>query len=207
MRAVSKEHWNGNQVCAIDLETTGLDPSIHEIWQICVLPLDANFNIRKEIIPFYIVIKPEFPETASPKALSRKKLLHVCEIGFDSNSVKDMLVEWMKKLDLPCTAYGTPKKIIPLGHNYAFDKSFLQKWLGVEWYQDLFDYHYNDTMISAMFLNQCFAEKAEPIPFPHVGLSDVCSTLKIKNEKPHDALYDCMATAEAYQKMTRFSIV
>ena len=44
-------HLNGNILCAVDVETTGLEVGFHEIWQIAVLPLDSNIKPNKDILP------------------------------------------------------------------------------------------------------------------------------------------------------------
>ena len=50
----SMQHWNGNQLCVVDVETTGLDLFWHEIIQLCILPLDSDINPRTDVSPFYI---------------------------------------------------------------------------------------------------------------------------------------------------------
>ena len=67
-------HWNGHQLCAIDTETTGLDPNYNEIIQICILPLDSNIKPRKDVFPFYIEIVPDHPERASPEVAYHRRI-------------------------------------------------------------------------------------------------------------------------------------
>ena len=52
-------HWNGHRMCAIDLETTGLNPRRHEIVQIAVIPVTHDLVIDKTVMPFVAIIKPE----------------------------------------------------------------------------------------------------------------------------------------------------
>lgn len=204
----SMQHHNGNQVCVIDTETTGLDPLWHEIIQICILPLDANLEIRKDVIPFYVDLIPDHPERIDKEAMkvNRLKIAEIGKKGFNRDAAVDMLEGWIKKLGLPCTKYGTSKKIIPLGHNFAFDMGFMKKWLSIDVYNDFFDYHYIDTMIAANYLNDKAAMHAERVPFSKISLTYMCSTLKIKNEKAHDALHDCIATAEVYRKILNLDL-
>src|SRR4029077_8974982 len=105
------QHLNGNLLAAIDIETTGLDPKIHEIIQICILPLNSQIQPLKEILPFYIDMAPGRPESIDPQALSVSKL-ELCRImqqGFDQFKGADLLDSWFDKLDL---AIG--KRISPL---------------------------------------------------------------------------------------------
>lgn len=203
MSSKSMQHWNGDQVCVIDTETTGLMASFHEMIQIAILPLDADLMPRKDVIPFYIEIRPDHPERASKKAMEINKLTFakIAQRGFDREKAKDMLREWIEKLGLPVTTYGTPKRIIPLGQNYGFDKGFLMHWLGIDMYDEFFHYHYRDTMIAAGYLNDRAAMHGNPVPFSKINLQYLCSTLKIPRERSHDALEDCVATAQVYRRM------
>lgn len=198
------EHWNGSQMCVIDTETTGLDPYWHEIIQICILPLDSNIKPRKDVLPFYIEIRPDFPERIDPEAMTVNKL-DACKIatrGFDREKAKDMLRDWIDKLDLPFTKSGSyRKRIIPLGQNYAFDRAFILRWLGVHEYNEFFDYHYKDTMIAAHYLNDRAAMHGEAVPFAKVNLSWLANKLNVQNERAHDALSDCVTTAEVYRRL------
>jgi DNA polymerase III epsilon subunit-like protein len=196
-------HWNGHQLCVIDTETTGLDPYYCEMIQIAIVALDSDIKPRQDIVPFYIDIKPEHPERIEKGALEINKinLKRIMSHGFDKYKAIDLLEEWMKKLDLPVTSAGTPKKILPLGQNFGFDRGFMQMWLGRAQYDEWFHYHYKDTMIAAAFLNDRAAMKAEKVPFSKISLSWLCNVLKVHRERSHDALQDCLATAEVYRKL------
>lgn len=200
----SMVHHNGNQTCVIDTETTGLDAHYHEIIQICILPIDSNFLPRNDVNPFYIEIKPEYPERADPKALSVNKLsfAKIAQRGFSKDKATDLLEGWINKLKLPYTKYGTRKKIRPLGHNYAFDRDFIIRWLGIDLYNEWFDYHYADTMIAANFLNDKAAMHGENTPYPKINLTYIANILNVPNHKAHDSLNDCAVTAEVYKKLT-----
>jgi DNA polymerase III epsilon subunit-like protein len=207
MTAKSMVHWNQNQLCAIDVETTGLDPFFHEICQICILPLDANIIPRRDVLPFYIELKPDFPERIDPLAMTvtRQSLVKITRRGFDKEAAKDMLLDWKEKLKLPLTKYGTPKMILPLAHNWPFDRGFIQNWLGTSMFGEIFFGLYRDTMTAALYLNDRAAMHAEKVPFSKVNLAWVAKTLNVKHPKAkaHDALVDCTTTAACYREMLR----
>lgn len=205
----SMVHWNGNQLCAIDCETTGLDPSIHELIQICILPLDSDIKPRQDVIPFYMELKPENPECMSIGAFKTHGIdIHkICTEGMDRMKAVDLLEEWIKKLDLPTSRGGYPKKVMPLGQNYSFDKSFMLNWLGFSTYEDMFFYHYRDTMISALFLNDHAAVHGEDVPFKKVSLSWLAKQTNTPLERAHDALQDCLATAGVYRNLIHRGLV
>jgi len=201
--ADSMKHLNGNLLCAIDTETTGLDPFKNEICQICILPLDSQIEPLKSVNPFYIEIKPDNLDAIDPKAMSvnRLTMAKIAERGFDRDKAADLLQEWVDGLNLPQTNYGTPCKILPLGQNYTFDKHFILAWLGHDYYDQLFHYHYRDTMTSAGFLDDRSSFAAEKCPFGKCNLKWLATKLDVQFDGAHDALQDCLATAKVYRKM------
>jgi DNA polymerase III epsilon subunit-like protein len=176
-----------------------------EIIQICILPLDNNIEPIRTIMPFYIEIKPEHPERVKKEAMSVNMLdlATICNRGFDRMHAIDLLEQWINKLGLPYTKFSSRKKIAPLGQNYCFDKGFISAWLGDKHYNELFDYHYRDTMIAANFLNDrsSFLAPGELVPFSKVNLTWLAKTLSVQNDRAHDALQDCLTTAQVYKKM------
>jgi DNA polymerase III epsilon subunit-like protein len=199
----SMQHWNEHQLCAMDVETTGADPHYHEICQIAILPLDSNIQPRKDVMPFYIDIIPEHPNRIDPAAVTVTKLTmkKILERGHDKFAAQDLLEQWSESLGLRYTRGGIRKRIMPLGHNYAFDKQFIQRWLGSEAYSDLFDGRYRDTMTSALFINDSAACHAESVPYSKANLTWLANHHKIPIDGAHDALQDCIATAEVYRKL------
>lgn len=148
-------------------------------------------------------MKIECPERIDPEAIKVNKidLNNVQLRGFDKEKAKDMLRDWIIKLRLPVSKYGNPNKIRPLGQNYAFDRDFIIRWLGIEMYNEFFDYHFADTMATAIYLNDRAAMHAQPIPYPRVNLTRLADIHHIEYEKKHNALSDCLCTAAVYKKM------
>ena len=199
----SMQHWNNDQMCAIDIETTGLDCAYHEIWQICILPLNNKIEPRRDIIPLYIKIAPDYEERIDwTDVLNKSKIKSALRNGMDKRKAADLLIDYIRtRLDLGTTKYGTSKRIIPLGHNYSFDKGFIEQWLDPLVYNELFDVRIRDTMLIANFLNDLANFKAEKVPFEKVQLSWISNNLNIKTIGPHDALVDCLTTAKVYKEM------
>lgn len=206
---LSIQHMNGDQCVAIDIETTGLDSCWHEIIQIAMVPLDANFRVRQDVLPFYINMMCESPERVSEEALriNGKKMSKITTQGHDREAAREMLIEWVEKLGLPMSSNGFPKRIVPLGHNYAFDMGFIKSWLGEETYNFHFNHHYRDTMITANYLNDQAATHAEVVPFSYVKLTWLCKKMNVLNDRAHDALSDAAATAEVYRKMCQYGLM
>ena len=206
---LTMQHWNSNLMCAIDVETTGLNPFFHELIQVAILPLDCNLDIRKDVPAFCINMRPDFPERTDKNALAvtRKKLKDILNTGHAPEVAKDLLMDWVEKLNLPLNKSGFNRcKIFPLGHNYSFDLQFLKQWL-VDEYDDIFHGLYRDTMLSALYLNDRAGMHCERLLYPKVDLTYLCNCLKITRERSHDALQDCIATAAVYKRMVSEGLI
>lgn len=189
---------NGNVLAAIDFETTGRRAGYHEIIQIGIVPLNSDIRPLDGVRPFYTTVKPLYPERQERGAgyvhgLDINEIvLHAPEPG----RVQDLLIEWFAKLELP---FG--KVLVPLAHNWAFESAFLKEWLGVDLNDQLFHSHARDSMLYAISLNDRAAFAGEAAPFNRVGLGSLCRRLGISNDRPHDALSDCLAEAELYRAL------
>lgn len=56
-------------------------------------------------------------------------------------------------------------------------------------------------MTAALFVNDCTNFKSERIKYPKVNLAYLSNVLETKNLKAHDALQDCITTAECYRRL------
>lgn len=201
--AYSSVHLNGNLICAIDIETTGLEVGVHDIIQVCVMPLGPDLNPSKQYKMFHMKLQPKRLENADIKAdkvnkgLLTDALLH----GTDPDTACDLFDEWFTRLNLPVR-----KAIIPLAANWAgIDRDFLIEWLGGPLnFQKYFRNDFRDVMITALFLNDQADKFSEPIPFPKVNMGYLCGILGVRNPKAHDAVGDCWSTAQVYQRLLNY---
>lgn len=202
-KEIGMKHLAGHLLCVIDCETTGLIPGHHDIIQICVLPLNNKLKPRKDVMPFYMTMQPRRPENIDWKAMSINKL-QLCDImqrSMDAWKVADLFDEWFERLKLPMY-----RRIMVLGKNWPFDREFIKDWLGNESFFQFFDGRVRDLQSTTLFLNDRANFAAESSPFSEHKLSAVCTTLNVEYLDKHDALADCVATAEAYRKAIMLSL-
>lgn len=191
-------HTNGNLIAVVDVETTGLDYTKHDIWEIAILPVDSNINPSTTAKPLYLEIKPRFPENIDPGGIrkNRKRISHALVHGIDYFDAAEIVEDWFEKLELPIN-----KKIMPMASNWPFDRDFVREFLGPKTFDYIFHGHYRDTQPFALAMNDMAAFRAETIPYPRVGLKRICRRLDIEIEDHHNALADCVASAAAYRRM------
>lgn len=186
----------GHLLAAIDFETTGRVPGWHEIIQVAIVPLDAELKPCQGIQPFNRFICPEYPERAEKASMriSGMSLTDIMRTATDAVRVADIMRDWFLELDLPIGS-----KLIPLAHNWSFEKGFAQAWLEPEGMDAFFHYHPRDTMGLAIALNDIARAQGEEPPFRWVSLGAICKRLGVVNYAPHNALADALATAECYR--------
>lgn len=191
-------HLNGNLLVAVDVETTGLTPGTHDIWEMAVIPLDKTFKPYKQYKPWHVRIKPKRAENADPKALrlTGLKIADLMTEGFDPWKCADMFEEWFERLQLPID-----KKLVPLASNWPFDREFIKEWLGPTTFEYIFHGHYRDTQPIAAFVNDRMSYQCERPPYGRIGLPSLVNHFGLSNSQPHRALYDALASAEVYQKL------
>ncbi len=133
-----------NILCAVDIETTGLDPFRDEILQLAIVPLSTiDFQIPA-IQALNIRIKALIPERMSPEAREITSLDQY--EGLNVLDARKALKSWISENNI--------EKVIPVGHNYTkFDGPFLRNSQAVI-YDEVFSHQELDTLIIARFANR-----------------------------------------------------
>lgn len=200
--AYSMGHLNGRLLCVLDTETTGLDPVYNEIIQICVMPLGIDLEPMRGVLPFDMLLKPDYPGRISDEAMrvNKRSMDELLRHGHDQAKAADLFDAWYRKLPITSNKYGAKHKISLLGHNIHFDLAFVSKWLGRQAFDEYFHHDYRDTMTAALMMNDNAGYHLRDIEFPKVNLQYIATTLKIPTKgQAHTALADCLVTAKIYK--------
>lgn len=197
-------HFNENLLCAIDVETTGLDPFNDEIVQLGMLPLTVDFepNPRYQFVNVFIKPSHEYEYYAKNPDLTpaKRSIKRACEEGLPPSLVRDMLDLWF---DNEIVKVGQVRKLQPLAQNWPFDKGFMVNFFGPQNFERMFHPYYRDTMAAGLFCNDIAAWKGERIPFPKLNLAYLVGAHGIERTPVHDALEDCVLTARMYHIMMK----
>lgn len=170
---------------SLDIETTGLDPAVHEIIEIgCVL---FSFNVRKKIFEiedsFEVKIKPEHIELANP-------------ISLRVNGYKESL--WVDALTPGKALKKISQKVkgrVMIGHNAGFDYAFMSQAFKKHALPNTLHYHVLDT------LSMAYVILHDNVDATRLSLQYLCDFYGIENKKAHTALADAQATYELFVKL------
>ena len=178
-----------NIIAALDLETTGLNPATCEVLEIALVPLNLDFTISTTIPEFSCRIRAEHPERIEPQAMSVN--------GLDPNE-GDSLVEVQYAL-MAWAAENGIEKITPLGHNLAFDMSFMKA--AFPEFSKLVAYSGRDSMRLALSVNDVMHVRGKEEMFSSASLKSIKSVLGFGDEFSHRALDDARDAALVYRKL------
>jgi ATP-dependent DNA helicase DinG len=172
----------------IDTETTGTDPSRHEIIELAVIiarqvPREGKGPKLEIIEECEWKIKPEHIERAEDAALRVN--------GYNET-------DWMFALDRKKVMEEFAKKTQScnfVSHNLVFDYGFVTKAFEETGVESRMHYAKIDT-ISLAFARLYDAPQADKF-----SLRFLCELLKVENSKAHTALADTRALVEVYRKL------
>jgi len=174
-------------ICAIDTETTGLNETCCEMIELAIVGLNKDFSFNghcytTRIRPSPIALQLMSPEAFEIHRITKEELL----MAPTAAQVRTSLLIWKREL--------TDEKIFPLGHNYIFDRTYIRKFMGIELYDETFDYHIRDTtnLITAI------TDMGSHIPR---NLRKACAHFNIPTQDVHDAEGDARLTAILYKTL------
>lgn len=165
----------------VDLETTGLNPDVHEIIEVgCLLVNGKNLKVISE---YSAKIKPKHINTATPKAIEVSGYIPL--LWENAKSEEEVLGDLVRL---------APNAIV-VGWKVDFDWWFLEHAFERHRISYDFDYH----LIDVIPLAYAYFRKREGIN--GLGLRKVAAYFKIKMEEQHDALGDIKGTYRVFKKL------
>lgn len=192
-------HLNDNLLCAVAIETTGPTAGFHDLWQVCVLPLDHNYKPVMTPLPFHTIMRPHEKDLFDPKFISQDNRIRAVGRGICPYKAGDVFGRWLEQFNLK-----EGKKIMPLTYDWADVRPFLQSWLTPDYFHLYFHRWYRDLLASSLHSNDAAEDSIEQVPYPKNNLSFVCHRLGVEyRETNTDCLMAAVAIAEAYKKSLR----
>ena len=165
----------------VDLETTGLDETQHEIIEIAAITYNPHND--QVIDEWEVKVQPQHIETAQPKALQINGYINNPALyNGDLNSALIRLNSLVKGCMI-------------LGQGIDFDLKFLYRNMSDLGIKPSFDRHRKIELMSCAW----FAVKDSDIP--GMSLADLCDYFKVSNVGAHTALVDCRRTLEVYRAL------
>lgn len=166
----------------VDIETTGLNVTKHEIIQIGVVITTPKLKVIEK---FELKIKPKYIKNAEPISL---KITHYNKKDWqDAFSLEEAMQIFSKKV----------KDCIMVGQNISFDFAFLEYAFIKNEIKNSMHYHKLDTISIA------WAKLNKKKNITHFSLREMCLYFGIENKNPHSALSDAYATYELYKKLMK----
>lgn len=193
---------NGNLLCAAEIITTGSRPGFHDIIQICLLPINASWEIHKAILPFFMDVAPKRPDNVNfddlPKKVNRQRVFDSVTNGIEAYRAADLLQSWFDKIQFK---FG--KRISILAYDWNHKKQFLIDWLTPTKFEEYFDYRYRDPLPVSLYCNDVYDRRVSMLPFPKVHFAYLCSQTKTEHDGTVDCLSRCKYLIELYQRMLK----
>lgn len=184
----------------VDLETTGTNPEVHGIHQICAIAyLDG-----KEVKRFVSNAKPLPNDKIDGEALK------VCGVTVDQLmqypepiEVYWSFVEWLNSM---VDKYNKKDKAYFIGYNARFDCDFLCSWFNKLGNKYFFSYFWSPPLDVMMLAFAILTSTRESVrsSMPNFKLGTVCAQVGIPHNESmaHDAVYDIEQTVRLYEWCT-----
>ena len=177
-------------IAAIDIETTGFNPTTQDIIELAIQPLKGDFTVMDEIPPFVARIKARRPWNASPKALEVNGL--DMNEGDEYDEVLARIKVWLEEYRI--------ERIDILGQNVDFDRAFIEA--NIPELGRLFGHRdiRDSQRLARAFNDICIMKTGKPA-FENLGLVALREALGIEGSRAHRALDDAIDSAKVYKEL------
>jgi exonuclease I len=183
---------------ALDVETTGLNPQIHEISQLSAVVATSTLQVDSRYPSFNMYIQPTNLAVIESKALAKSHLTldFLQAHGVDSSAALRYWHDWLR-----AATEKSGGRVIPIGFNYVFDRDFLISFMGYDAYNTTFGAHVRDVMRVFTYVYDRISFSEHNPGFTSFGLAKCCEALGVENIRAHDSLHDSIATLECYRRL------
>jgi len=172
----------------IDIETSGLDPFVHEILEFSIIRRDPKSGLESKDTIYF---EPQHIHTADPKALEIN--------GYDPENNRNLV----RKHPLVALDHviSLLKDTVIIGHNVSFDLDFIKAQV-IKYALNAKDlpYHKVDTVTLAF-------EHLVPLGLNSLSLKNVCEFLDISNEHAHTSSVDVHRTVQVFDLLNAPSLI
>lgn len=193
-------HFNHHRHVAVSIKTTGLNPDFHELVQICIFPLNSKLELSKDIIPFYMNIKPLKPKInlqLSKGLITANRYNEIKENADLSQTVASLFDSWMETQ----IKLADWKKLKVLTYDWPHKQEFIKKWLGSYNFNEYFSNEYRDILSVAAFANDYADTYSQQIPYPKVFISFIANILDVEYKFLDESIIHCKNICEIYRRM------
>lgn len=202
-RQTTMIHLNGQLLAAIDVKTTGQDPTKHEIYEIGIVPVDSFIFRRIDKFPLDLLIRPDYPDKIDWKFLEKAncgtQIKRALDKGHPKHVARSLFDRWLADLQML-----ERLRIAPIAYNYGHESRFLRAWLGHLTYQQIFnDLELRDVRSIAGFMNDMADLRQAPYPFHKMQFTGLGRHLGIFRDygRSRSALHDAAMTVDIYREM------
>lgn len=184
-------------IISIDTETGGLYANKNPILQIGM----AIYELDAETLQFEQLAEGEWnfkPSQFTDKVVDPHSVEEVNHLNLEELEKNGLLVSEVEEQMAAMLANANPKGwwTTVIGHNFRFDKKFIQVYMKDFYRHHLDSFRFDDTiqMIDLLF----DTTGIEPDKWPDRKLPTICKLLGVTNDKAHTALSDAKATFLVY---------
>jgi len=191
--------YNGYKHVFLDVETTGLHPHQHDIFQICAIVTDPQCNILEKID---LKFRPFSLDDVCEEALTKTgmTLESLAELPLSAREAYASLIEFLSR---HCDRYNKADKMHFVGYNVRFDSDFMREFFSKN----------GDQYFGSWFWNPpiCVMQAAAWMTmrvrgaFPNFKLETLCKCAELDwdDAQSHDANYDITQTLELFKYIRR----
>lgn len=169
---------------ALDLETTGLEPSYNEIIELAAILIDQDFN---EVSRFSSYVKPRWPDRGLKGSFNVYEYTGIDRAVIEQaprpEAILNNFEDWISSNVLF-------KNVQFFGQNVKFDYDFLHEEYNRQYKKFPFDYHII-SLESLFFARSVIFDNRFP---EKLTLKYMCDDLGVINNKPHSAISDIETT-------------